>query len=483
MEDSKKHLYLKFKMSKELGIMENMIVSESRPTVDEWKGTRSEGKEPDREEKEEKPDLFQKVGRDFESSINTFQRTVPFMMHTMPFMRRIHDDFNIRKFAAKEGELLDKGEFELYQVSFDHMASIMRKMEESSAIGSGINNVPGLFLTGLVSAYDMFLSQLIRCIFVTRPELLSSSERNISFKDLTEIGSVEAARERIIEKEVESVIRDSHAQQIDWLERKLNDMPLRKDLAIWPEFIEICERRNLLSHTNGVISSQYLAVCKEHKVDITGLSVGDRVKVTGKYYERAVSVILEFGTKLAQVIWRKLLPAQIGLADQELNELSYRLITKRRYGEASKLLRFGLYEMKKHGEDATKKSMVVNLANAVKLGGNKTQAEQILTDEDWSAATDKYKVCVAAVRDDVQTVVLLMKPVVAAGYLRVSDFQDWPVFEVVRSDPVFIETFEREFGQKIVADQETPPPLKVEAGAQEDGDAVSQPTPEGNTVH
>jgi len=100
--------------------------------------------------------------------------------------------------------------------------------------------------------------------------MLSSSERSISYKDLTEIGSVEAAREQIIEKEVESVLRDSHSQQIDWLEKKL-DIPLRKDLRIWPEFIELCERRNLLLHADGLVSSQYLAVCKRHDVDLKNI--------------------------------------------------------------------------------------------------------------------------------------------------------------------------------------------------------------------
>ncbi len=191
-----------------------------------------------------------------------------------------------------------------------------------------------------------------------------------------EIGSVEAARERIIEKEVETVIRDSHVQQIEWLEKKLS-MPLRKDLKIWPQFVEICERRNLISHIDGVVSSQYLAVCKEHGVSTNGAAVGSRLEITAEYYRKAVSVILEFGTKLAQVIWRKLVPDQIEQADRELNELSYRLITKRRYREAIVLLRFGLYEMKKHGTDATKKAMVVNLANAEKLDGNKDEAEKI----------------------------------------------------------------------------------------------------------
>jgi hypothetical protein len=268
MDENKKYIYAKFKMGKDPDVMENMFISESRQTVDEWKAEKRKDTSIAKDKDEDNGDVysFRSVSMEFETSLNTFQITVPFIMNIIPIARRIYDDNNIRKTIAEQGEQLEKGEFELYRVSLDRSTSITRRLEESAAIGQGINSIPRLFMMGLVSAYDSFLSQLIRCIFVTRPELLSSSERNISLKELTEIGSVEEARERIIDKEVESVIRDSHSQQIDWLERKLN-MPLRKDLKIWPEFIEICERRNLLSHNNGEISAQYMAVCREHNVD------------------------------------------------------------------------------------------------------------------------------------------------------------------------------------------------------------------------
>jgi hypothetical protein len=213
-------------------------------------------------------------------------------------------------------------------VDVGHLGAINRRLEQSYAISAGVTKLPGLFLLGLVSAYDVFLSKLIRAILMTKPELLSSSERNIFFKDLMEVGSVEAARERIIEKEVESVIRSSHSEQIAWLERKLN-MKLTKDFRIWPGFIEICERRNLTTNTAGTISSQYLKTCKEHGYDVSGCSVGDTFGVGSKYYERAVEVILEMGVKLTQVIWRKLLPKDVATVSSELNEFSYRLITKR----------------------------------------------------------------------------------------------------------------------------------------------------------
>jgi hypothetical protein len=239
-------------MNRDLKVMDKMIISEKRSTVDEWKGVRTEKRAKKTDETEAIVSPFKLVMRDLEGSINTFKSTVPFIMNTLPIMRRLSDDRNIRQFIAKTGELLESGdvEFELYRLNIDHISAISRRLEIANAVGSGVIRIPELFLMGLISAYDQFLSQLVKCVFFVRPAILSSSERNISFKDLMEIGSVEAARDRIIEKEVESVLRESHSRQIEWLERKL-DVTLRKDLKIWSEFIEICERRNLISHTNG----------------------------------------------------------------------------------------------------------------------------------------------------------------------------------------------------------------------------------------
>jgi len=332
----------------------------------------------------------------------------------------------------------------------------------------------------------VFLSKLIRAIFIVRPDLLTSSEKNISFKDLVDIGSVEAARQMMIEKEVETVIRLSHSDQIDWLERKL-DIPLRKDLAIWPSFIEVCEFRNLLTHTGGVVSSQYLRVCRQHGVDIKDKAIGKFIDVPPKYYSKAVQIIVEFGSKLTQVIWRKLVPDELALADTALNEFGYRLITKRRYHTAATMLKFGLYEMKKHGTEATRKRMVVNYANAEKLSGNKVHAESVLDKEDWTASSDDYRICVAAVKDDADSVIRMMKAVADAKLMEISCFRDWPVFENVRRNPKFIEAFEQEFGQKLIADRKAVEPgKKVENGNDaKSADGMSDANEPGNdlTVH
>ena len=468
MANLKKVIFMKFKINKELDAIDRFFLSEDRNTVDNWRYNSEEKEESAPASEEKREDSFRNVFTEFERTMESFQNSARFIMSVAPIMWSINEDKQLRGVVRQHGLALETGDYELYQIGIEHTSEITRRLQHSISVGQGIKILPGLFILGLISAYDVFLSNLIRTILLKKPEILSSSEKSFLFKDLVEIGSIDIARERIVEKEVESVIRLSHADQIAWLEKKLV-MPLTQDLKIWPEFIEICERRNLLTHTDGFVSSQYISICKAHRVDISNTKVGDRLIVDQKYYTRAVSVILEMGMKLTQVIWRKTVPNEINLAAAELNAFSYRLISNRKYKEAAEMLEFGIKTIKKHGHDAIKKQMIVNYANAIKLGGDKKQAETILDAEDWTAATDKFKICVAAVKDDVDTVISMMKRTADAGGMDASSFRDWPVFEKIRSDPRFVESFECIFDEKILLDKEAKPNIRPR-GIDDDAD-------------
>jgi hypothetical protein len=112
--------------------------------------------------------------------------------------------------------------------------------------------VPRGFLVSLISQYDAFLGSLIRQLFKIRPEILNSSASTLTFSQLSEFGSIDDARNFVVDKEVESVLRKNHTEQFDWLESKFG-LRLREDLKAWPAFVEVTERRNLFVHTNGVI--------------------------------------------------------------------------------------------------------------------------------------------------------------------------------------------------------------------------------------
>jgi hypothetical protein len=157
-----------------------------------------------------------------------------------------------------------------------HEYKAIRRRLDRATIASKV--VAHSSVVSLVSLYDSFLGGLLRACLHLRPELLNASDRTLTLKDLQEFESIDAAREFIVEKEVETVIRKSHLEQFEWMENRFG-VKLREGLEVWPAFVEVTERRNLLVHCGGVVSSHYLSMCRQHKVDGQAPGVGTELNV------------------------------------------------------------------------------------------------------------------------------------------------------------------------------------------------------------
>lgn len=93
--------------------------------------------------------------------------------------------------------------------------------------------------------------------------------------------------------------------------------------------------------------------------------------------------------------------------------------------------------------------MVVNLANAYRLTGNKAKASSILDNEDWSSSDDSFHISVAAVKEDVNEVIKLMHKI---GRMREKDidYREWPVFRGLQKNKEFVGAYEAIFGEPFL---------------------------------
>jgi hypothetical protein len=151
-----------------------------------------------------------------------------------------------------------------FTIHLDKRSLWAKLNHEVGSIRSAEGLIPRNFIVAFVCTYDSLLGKLIRFILQVKPEILDDSERILKFSELLNFPDIASAREYLVEKEVETVLRKSHAEQFKWLESKLGT-PFNKNLQSWPMFVELTERRNLFVHCGGVVSSQYLSVCAEHK--------------------------------------------------------------------------------------------------------------------------------------------------------------------------------------------------------------------------
>lgn len=106
------------------------------------------------------------------------------------------------EFVSAEGENVKN--YRIVPAQFSEFRRISRRWK-SSQIAQSL--LPGSLLVTLVSRFDAFLGRLIRTMFLARPELLKSSERSLSLSNLLELGNYDSAKEFLIEKEIESVLR------------------------------------------------------------------------------------------------------------------------------------------------------------------------------------------------------------------------------------------------------------------------------------
>lgn len=399
---------------------------------------------------------------------------MPFMLNLAP-LAHASALGELAKFVKNVGirrDDLSADGSDVYEIDLRFYGQYRFRHEAIRSARHASNMMPEVMIIGLISAFDSFLSSLLRVVINKHPEIVLTSQKEIKFKELLEFGSIDEAKSILIDREIEDVIRKSHHEQFDWMQHRLN-VKLKSGLKVWSSFIEICERRNLFTHTGGIVSSQYVKNCKDHKYNISDIKVGDRLEVSPTYFDNAVNVIYEIGLKLCYVLWRKFDGSELDKADSKFNERCMQLISAKSYGLAESLLSFSRTVPRL--TDNIRRMMIVNLANAIRLQDRSDEAKKILDTEDWSATNDEFAICVASVRGNIDKVLELMDRL--GTRFEANQFREWPVFRVTRGDPGFKEKFETIYGEPLVlAKKEVVPEIEVSMDPEVETEVQSLPS-------
>lgn len=433
----------------------------------------------------EKPSLGQELEA-FIRDIDSLAETLPL---TMVVLQEVSKDVRARlkTFEDAHCSVTESDGQRKVTVPLEYAAEYRRRYQRFEKNDLARVLVPRSLFVALVSQYDAFLGRLLRALFLLRPELLRASEKTLTFGELMSFPSVEAARDHLLEKEVEAILRESHLEQIKWLESRF-EITLRKGLSILPQFIELTERRNLFVHTDGAVSTQYLATCSQNGVSHTEEArAGATLSVPQDYFLASYRCIFEMGAKLTHVLWRKLLPDDRKAADASLIESTYDLLVRREYSLARALLDFACETLKKHADEWHHLVFVVNRAQAYKWGGDAPRAKEIMQRVDWSAKSDDFRLAAHVLDEDWAKAVESMKRIGPEGVVTKAYYRDWPLFRDFRKQASFLETYETVFGEPFPASVQVSPaqspaptlpgsvePSTDEGADVEDGEAAAE---------
>lgn len=324
--------------------------------------------------------------------------------------------------------------------------------------------MPRSLLTALVSQFDAFIGHLLRALFLARPELVNTFESTLSLKEILDLGSIDEAREYIIEREIDKIIRLSHLDQIKWFEKTLK-VKFTELYDSMPTFVEIMERRNLFVHADGVVSRHYLRICTKHNVDVSTQKQGQKLFVASDYFDTANRVLLEIGVLLAHQVWRRVLKTEVGASDNQLIGVTFGLIKRSKYEAAARMLEFVLEHLPKPETERTKLIHVVNLANAYRLLNDKDKSLQVLRREDWSARSYEFQLAHAVLTRDFKLGGELMVKIGKEGSPGKQGYRDWPLFSEFRETPEFLGAFERIFEEKFAFSKESVEPATQDAAS------------------
>lgn len=375
---------------------------------------------------------------------------VPIIMSLAPAVSHRMVQEALQKFLEKSWLSSERSPDKIvYRFNLDSAATVKRFEENLAAAVSTSRALPRMLIVGLVTALEYNLSLIMKEVSAKYPESVFGKDKTIPVQDAIGFNSIEELKEAVVNDVIDKIQRDSLDSQVKWIINKTNMDDFTKSYAEWPNLIELFERRNLFVHANGIVNEHYLRAQRVYKFSSKERSLGDELQAGPKYYGASVRRVIEFGTMLLQVVWRKLSPDDNDLADKAVGNLGYELIARGEYLLAARILEFAR-NLRNVSDEAFKRRTVINLANAYKLAGKETKCQETLDSMDWSAVSLAYKVCVSAVRDDVDDVIAGMRRIGTSGEVTPQDYREWPVFFGIRGNQRFIDEFQKQFGHEYV---------------------------------
>lgn len=290
------------------------------------------------------------------------------------------------------------------EISSTNISVPQEKIDEYDKLYTEVENIvsvsSGLLITqfiDIVTQFDSFLQNLMRCIYNNHPEILNKSEKTITFKQLMEYGDISIAKNKIVEDTLDEIFRGSHKQMLEHL-TKITSVDVAKELpSLYKKMIEMTERRNLFVHCRGVVSGQYVRVCNENKIPIT-VSEGDQLKITKDYFIESVETLLELVINFSSIIWKKQMKPEKNEVDQYIIKICDWLVSNEKYDIAIQIIDYLLAHHDNDMSSVYRHQLKTYKIHAHKCKGEVNEVKAGLSD-DWSSVNPKIDLTLKVLSD------------------------------------------------------------------------------------
>jgi len=400
-------------------------------------------------------ELFKLNIERFIDEISALDETLPLQMVMLDFKHKnIIEKLESISESIKEVEE-DGEEYLKYKVASDKYIEFSKVNKRIKRLSLAEKILPRNHIVSLVNQYDAYLGELVRILFTVNSNLIRSSQKEIQVEDLFKFDSLDEIKMQILDKEIDSILREEHLEQLKILERKISKLKgkaftLTTNLPILKDFIELTQRRNLFVHTNGFTSRQYSANKVKFKFDseCSG-EINFELKAPREYCKKAFETLFEMSAKLTHVLWRAFAPEEREEADKNLNTLIYNLLQEKRIPLAVTMSEFATTELNKYSSEQVRKFLVINKAIAYKMSGDEQECSVILKDEDWTIGTE-FKLAKSVLEKDYKTAATIVEKIGDEDEVfNRTAYREFPLFFKFRETVEFKESYKNVFKEEF----------------------------------
>jgi hypothetical protein len=393
---------------------------------------------------DKKTNLVHKEIQLFTSHLESIKETLPLSTFVIEHsLKKRADDF--KEFINKQCEINSKEGGRWVIVKPEHNKIYKIKECRVDRLKMAKVLLPRSLFVSMISQYDAYMGRLLKVFFTQRPETIFDSERSFQFKEICKFETLEEFREDAINKEVESILRCSHEEQINQIQKKFK-MSITSSISSWSNFLEISERRNLFVHADGIVSKRYIDLCNKHNLPTDEMIEGKTsLKVSFNYFEQAYKCLYETGLKLGYLLWRKLLKDDLEVIDDSFNDIVFNLIESDQFDLASDLFGFFCKEGKdKFHSEKNYLITVINCAQSHKWAGRNDKCLEIIKDHDWSAKSDDFRLANAVLNESWNESAEIVKKIGKSLEME-RCYRDWPLFKQLIKQDIFLVTYKSIF--------------------------------------
>lgn len=338
---------------------------------------------------------------------------------------------------------------------FAEFSSNIQQFKELSTQNSTEILAKSLF-TQLFAEFDAYIGELLKIIYLKNDKLLKGISREISLSDLLDFDDLNSVKLSMLGKEIETFRRDSYIEQFATLEKKFN-LSLKK-FSEWSQFVELSQRRNILTHNGGMVNDQYLIVCdKEGHKFPSKPKIGDSLGVTFEYFLSATRLLSKVGLMLAYTLWSKVFPKESAQMHKALNDTIFMCLQQKRWLLVASLEDFVLSApMRKDLSEIDLRVRIVDASIGLKFAEKDAEAMRLIESVDWSASYRDFKLAIAVLQEKYDEAIVIMKGIGKTGeILDQHSYHTWPLFTRFREHPEFYEAYFHVYGEAFAEKVDT----------------------------